>query len=165
MGILQRPNALPFGIDPRNLIALTYQNKSMIGLQQSMGSLKKKFLREKSNNTTFLDANLLHDFVSGKSVTAVLHFVNTTPTAWYLKRQATVETVPYDSEFVAAKTATEHIRDLRNTLRYLGVPIMTKAYMFSENKSVMLFNSFLMASLHTFRIFSSSRFQRFIEYF
>ena len=26
--------------------------------------------------------------------------------------------------------------DLRNTLRYLGVPIMTKAYMFGDNKSV-----------------------------
>ena len=30
--------------------------------------------------TTVLDANLLHDIVTGKSVTAVLHFVNTTPT-------------------------------------------------------------------------------------
>ena len=30
--------------------------------------------------TTFLDANLLHDIVTGKLVTAVLHFVNTTPT-------------------------------------------------------------------------------------
>ena len=29
--------------------------------------------------TTFLDSNLLHDIVTGKSVTAVLHFINTTP--------------------------------------------------------------------------------------
>ena len=28
--------------------------------------------------------------------------------------------------------------DLRNTLRYLGVPIMTKAYMFGDNKSVFM---------------------------
>ena len=28
--------------------------------------------------------------------------------------------------------------DLRNTLRYLGVPIMTKAYMFGDNKSVVM---------------------------
>ena len=71
---------------------------------------------------TFLNANLLQDIVTGKSVTAVLHFVNTTPTDWFLKRQATVETATYGSEFVAAKTATEQIMDLRNTLRYLGVP-------------------------------------------
>ena len=45
--------------------------------------------------TTFLDANLLHDIVTGKSVT------------WFLRRQATVETATYGSEFVAAKTAKE----------------------------------------------------------
>ena len=53
--------------------------------------------------TTFLDANLLHDIVTGKSVTAILHFVNTTPIDWFSKRQATVETATYGSEFVAAK--------------------------------------------------------------
>ena len=47
-----------------------------------------------------------------------------------------METATYGSEFVAAKTATEQIMDLRNTLRYLGVPIMTNAYMFGDNKSV-----------------------------
>ena len=53
--------------------------------------------------TTFLDSNLLHDIVTGKSFTAVLHFVNTTPTDWFLKRQATVETATYGSELVATK--------------------------------------------------------------
>ena len=47
-----------------------------------------------------------------------------------------VETATYGSEFVAAKTATEQFMDLRNILRYLGDPIMTKAYMFGDNKSV-----------------------------
>ena len=64
--------------------------------------------------------------------------VNTTPTDWFSKRQATVETTTYGSEFVAAKTATEQIMDLRNTQRYLGVPIMNKAYMFGEIKKVHL---------------------------
>ena len=86
--------------------------------------------------TTFLDVNLLHDVVTGKSVTVVLHFINTTPIDWYLKRQATVETATYGSECVAARTAIEQIMDLRNMLRYLGVPIMTKAFMFGDNKSV-----------------------------
>ena len=55
-----------------------------------------------------------------------------------MKRQATVETVTYGSEFVAARIATAQIMDLRNMLRYLGVPIMTKAYMFSDKKSVIM---------------------------
>ena len=59
-----------------------------------------------------------------------------TPTDWFSKRQATVETATYGSEFVAAKPATEQIMDLTNILRYLGVPIMNKAYMFGDNKSV-----------------------------
>ena len=97
---------------------------------------KPKPLGKRVIKTTFLDANLLHDIVRGKSVTAVLHFVNTTPTDWFLKRQATVETATYGSEYVVGKTATEQIMDLRNTPRYPGVPIMTKAYMFGDNKLV-----------------------------
>ena len=86
--------------------------------------------------TTFFDANLLYDLITGKSVTAVLHFFNLTPGNWYSKRQATVENATYGSEFVAPKTATEQISDLRQTLRYLGVPIKSKTYMFGNNKSV-----------------------------
>jgi hypothetical protein len=86
--------------------------------------------------TTFMDANLYHDMITGRSVTAILHFLNLAPIDWYSKRQATVETATYGSEFVAAKTATEQILDLRNTLRYLGVSIQSKTYMFGDNKSV-----------------------------
>ena len=53
-----------------------------------------------------------------------------TPIDWYSKRQPTVETATYCSEYVAAKTATEQIIDLRTTLRYLGVPITKTTYMF-----------------------------------
>ena len=45
--------------------------------------------------TTFLDANLLHGLITGRSVTAVLHFFNLTPGDWYSKRQATVENATY----------------------------------------------------------------------
>ena len=45
-------------------------------------------------------------------------------------------TATYGSEFVAAKTATELIMDIRYTLWYLGVPIRFKSYMFGDNMSV-----------------------------
>ena len=84
------------------------------------------------------EPNYMHlpDLITGRSVTAVLHFFNLTPGDWYSKRQATVENATYGSEFVAAKTATEQIIDIRQTLRYLGVPIKSKAYMFGDYKSV-----------------------------
>ena len=140
MDILQRPNTLLSGIEPKSLTILTYQYKSMNGpgrlWKEEIRKDIPKLLGKRVIPTTFLDANLLHDIVTGKSVTAVLHFVNTTQADWFSKRQATVETATYGSEFVAAKTATHEIMDLRNTLRYLGVPIMTKACMFGDSKSV-----------------------------
>ena len=67
--------------------------------------------------TTKVDANLNHCLATGRSVTGCLHFVNHTPIDSYSKREATVETATYGSEFVASKTATEQIIDLRHTLR------------------------------------------------
>ena len=98
---------------------------------------------------SYVDANLYHDYVNGRALTGILHFVNGTPIAWFSKRQATVETATYGSEFVAAKIATEQIIDLRNTLQYLGVPLVTMSqaslsgstqpvpsYLFGDNRSV-----------------------------
>ena len=73
--------------------------------------------------TTTMDANLNHSLATGKSLTGCLHFVNNTPLDWYSKKQPTVETTTYGSEFVAAKTATEQVMDIRQTLRYLGASI------------------------------------------
>jgi hypothetical protein len=98
--------------------------------------------------THYVNANHLHDLVTGRSVTATLHLVNKTPSNWYSKKQATVETATYGSEFVAARTCVEQIIDLRNTLQYLGVPIRSKSYMFGDNKSVVDSSMQINAKLH-----------------
>jgi hypothetical protein len=84
----------------------------------------------------YVDANIMHDITSGKSVTGILHLVNKTPIDWYSKKQATVETATYGSEFVAAQICVEQIIGLHTTLQYLGVPIRDKSYMLGDNKSV-----------------------------
>ena len=86
--------------------------------------------------TTTMDANLNHCLATSKSLTGCLHFVNKTPVDWYSKKQATVETATYGSEFVAAKTATEQIMDIRQTLRYFGATIGSKSFLFGDNRSV-----------------------------
>ena len=86
--------------------------------------------------THYVDANLMHCLLTGRSVTGILHFMNGTPVEWFTKKQSTVETATFGSEFVAARTAVEQIIDLRLTLRYLGVPIRDKSYMFGDNKTV-----------------------------
>ena len=93
-------------------------------------------LGEVVTTTTTMDANLNHCLATGNSLTGCLHFVNKTPVDWYSKKQATVETATYGSEFVAAKTTTEQIMDIRQTLRYLGAPIGTKSFLFGDNRSV-----------------------------
>jgi len=86
--------------------------------------------------TTYKDANLYHDFLTGRALTGVLHLLNGTPIDWFCKRQATVETATYGSEFVAARIAVEQIIDLRHSLRYLGANISGPAYLFGDNQSV-----------------------------
>jgi hypothetical protein len=74
--------------------------------------------------------------VTGRSVTAILHFLNQTPMDWYSKKQATVETATFGSEFITARTTINQIVDLQMTLRYLGIPIREKSYVFGDNKTV-----------------------------
>jgi hypothetical protein len=86
--------------------------------------------------TSFFDANLYHDLITGKSVTGILHMFNKTPIDWFSKLQATVESATFGSEYVAAKTCTEQIIALRLTLRYLGVPIKGSTMVFGDNETV-----------------------------
>ena len=97
---------------------------------------------------SFVDAKLLHNVVTGRSVTAVLHFLNKTPIDYYSKRQSTIETATYGSEFVAARTATEQIIDLRITLRYLGANICNEVFLFGDNESVVKSATIPHAKLH-----------------
>ena len=87
--------------------------------------------------TTYEDANLMHDLVTGRSMTGILHLLNQTPIHWYSRKQGSVETATYGSEFVAAKIATEQIMDLKYTLRMMGVPLDGPAWMFGDNQSVL----------------------------
>ena len=77
--------------------------------------------------TTYVDANLHYDQVTGMAVTACLHLVNATPSHWHTKRQATVETATFGCELVVARIATDQINDLRYTLMYLGVPVRSES--------------------------------------
>jgi hypothetical protein len=82
------------------------------------------------------NANLYHDMMTGRSVTGIIHLFNKTPIEWYSKKQATVKTATYGSEFIAARTCVEQIVDLCTYLQYLGVPIRQQSYVFGDNKTV-----------------------------
>lgn len=98
--------------------------------------------------SSYVDANLYHDLISGRSVTGILHIANKTPFDWYAKLQATVETATFGSEYIAARTCTDQIVDLRTTFRYLGVPIPGKHYTFGDNETVCNASSIPHSKLH-----------------
>jgi len=97
---------------------------------------------------TYVDANLYHDMLTGRSVTGILHICNQSIIDWYSKRQATVESATFGSEFTAARIAVDQIIDLRTTLRYLGVPVNVKSYMFGDNQAVVTNSSVPHSSLN-----------------
>ena len=97
--------------------------------------------------THYFDANLYHDKITGRSVTGILTLTNKTPMEWYSKKQATVETATYGSEFIAARICVDQAIDFRITLRYLGVPVR-ETIVFGENKSVCDSSSIPHAKLH-----------------
>ena len=69
-------------------------------------------------------------------MSGILHFVNQTPIQWFAKKQNTVETATYGSEFMVARQATEQIMDLRYTLHMMGIPIDGQSWLFGDNQSV-----------------------------
>ena len=78
-------------------------------------------------STHYVDANLHQDLVTSNAVTAILCMLSAAPVHWHCKRQLTVETATFGSEFVAARTAVDQIIDLCLTLMYLGDPSTPRA--------------------------------------
>jgi hypothetical protein len=74
--------------------------------------------------------------------------VNQTPVHWFAKKQKTVETATYGSEFMAARQASEQIMDLRYTLRMMGIPIDGPAWMFGDNFSVIISSTLPQSTLN-----------------
>jgi hypothetical protein len=93
---------------------------------------KEKIMR----TTTYKDVNLIHDLASGRSMSGVLHFLIQTPIQWLAKKQNTVETAMYGSEFMVARQAIEQIIDLRYALQLMGIPIDGPAWLFGDNECV-----------------------------
>jgi hypothetical protein len=88
--------------------------------------------------TTYMDAKLYHDLVTGRSMSGIIYLVNQTPVHWFPKKQKTVKTATHGSEFMAARQASEQIMDLRYTLRMMGILIDGAAWMFGDNFSVII---------------------------
>jgi hypothetical protein len=86
--------------------------------------------------TCFVDADHAGNRVTRRSHTGIIIFCNRAPILWFSKRQNTVETSSFGSEFVAARIAVELIEGLRYKLRMFGIPIEGPTNVFCDNQSV-----------------------------
>jgi hypothetical protein len=84
----------------------------------------------------YVDADHAGDRITRRSRTGFFIFVNGAPIVWYSKRQNTVESSVFGSEFVALKTGMETVRGLRYKLRMMGVQIDTPTYTYGDNLAV-----------------------------
>ena len=85
--------------------------------------------------TVYVDASYASNFVTRQARTGVLIFVNRAPIMWYSKKQNSIETSSFGSEFMACKTAVEQLEGLHYKLRMMGVPIDGYAHMKIDNMS------------------------------
>eukprot|EP00980_Cylindrotheca_fusiformis_P022020 scaffold8906_cov77-Cylindrotheca_fusiformis.AAC.1 len=84
----------------------------------------------------FVDASHASDVATRRSQTGILIFVNKAPIIFFSKRQNSVETSTFGSEFTAMKQATELVKALRYKLRMFGVPLDGPAAMYCDNEAV-----------------------------
>ena len=84
----------------------------------------------------FVDSDHAGNKVTRRSHTGFIIFLNGAPIIWFSKRQNTVESSTFGSEFVALRIATEHVKALRYKLRMFGVPIDTPANVYCDNQGV-----------------------------
>ncbi len=89
-----------------------------------------------------VDADHAADTVTRRSRTGFLVFLNSAPIYWLSKKQASVESSSFGSEFCAMKHCCEYLRGLRYKLRMLGIPCTAPVYIQGDNQSV-LYNTTL----------------------
>ena len=71
--------------------------------------------------TAYVDASHAANKMTRRSHTGFILFVNRAPIIWYSKRQNTVESSTFSSEFIALKTCMESTVALRYKLRMFGI--------------------------------------------
>ena len=86
--------------------------------------------------TCFVDADHAGCKVTRRSQTGLIIYVNKAPVFWFSKRQNTVESSTFGSEFIALKTAIDQIEAIRYKLRMFGIPLDGATSIICDNESV-----------------------------
>jgi hypothetical protein len=77
------------------------------------------------------------DTVTRRSRTGFLVYLKCALVQWFSKKQNSVESSSFGSEFIAMKQCCEYLRGLRYKLRMMGIPVVGPSYIQGDNQSVL----------------------------
>jgi len=84
-----------------------------------------------------VDADHASDSLTRRSRTGFLVYINMALVCWHSKKQSSVESSSFGSEFVAMKQCCEYLRGLRYKLRIMGIAVIGPCYIEGDNQSVL----------------------------
>ena len=84
-----------------------------------------------------VDADHAADTITRRSRTGFLVYLNSALVYWSSKKQTSIESSSFSSEFITMKQCCEYIRSLRYKLRMMGIPVEGPAYIHGDNQSVL----------------------------
>ena len=86
----------------------------------------------------YVDADHAGDLLTRRSRTGFIVYLNNAPIYWISKKQTSIETSSYGSEFTALKNCCEYLRGLKYKLEMMGIPSDFPSFIFGDNKSVLV---------------------------
>ena len=89
----------------------------------------------------FVDSDHAGDERTRRSRSGYMVFVNNAPIYWTSKKQGSIMTSSFGSEFIAMKECCEYLRGLRYKLRMMGIPCDYPSYIYGDNQSVLVNSS------------------------
>ena len=142
LGYLKKYMKRGYVIDPRDpilnakyeTVVPDFGNQYSDFVEETDLRLPTPLMKELSLNI-FVDANHGHDKMTGRSISGILSCVGRTPVYWCAKRQSSVQTPTFGSEFIALKKAVEEAITLRYYLRSMGVAVTKPTVIYGDNLS------------------------------
>ena len=86
----------------------------------------------------YCDADHAGDLMTRRSRTGFIVYVNNSPIFWMSKKQTSIETSSYGSEFIAMKHCCEYMKGLRYKLSMMGIPCNGHCFIYGDNTSVLV---------------------------
>ena len=86
----------------------------------------------------YVDSDHAGDNITRQSRTGFIVYLNSAPIFWSSKKQGSIKTSSFGSEFIAMKNCCEYIRGLRYKLGMMGIPCEFPSYVYGDNESVLV---------------------------